>query len=494
MLETAIYVRVSTEEQAQEGFSIRAQEQKLKDYTRIKDWSIYKIYRDEGISGKNITERPAVKEMIEDIQKGHVKNVLVFKIDRLTRNTKDLLYLVDLFNEHNCAFNSLNESIDTQSATGRMFIKIIGIFAEFERENISERSRLGFERKAREGYTTACAKTSYGYDRPKGTKIQTINEAEAVIVKEIFDMFVNKRMSYYHMAKHLNSRNIPTKFNSTWNERGILNILTNCNHMGYVRYATHDEKRNFETKGLHEAIISEELYNEAQSLMKKLSKKVYKKHPKEDCIFSGVLYCGYCGEKLIIHGSYYDKENGEKGRNIDYRCTGRVKGSGCPSRSVRQYYFEKAFVEYINNIEDFDTLDEIQLAMKQEIKDQNLELIASYKRQIEKLERKEKEILVKYIDENIDFDSYMELKKKIDREKKTLTGSIETVEVFVEEEITIKNEHIIKTLKENWEWLNDKEKRQFIINFVERIDVVNEKVKGSKLGNIKILNIEFNQN
>ena len=151
-METAIYCRVSTEEQAQEGFSIRAQEQKLKDLARIKDWSIYKIYMDEGISGKNLTERPAMQEMITDIENGAVKNVLVFKIDRLTRSTADLIYLIDLFGKYDCAFNSLTESIDTQTASGRMFLKIIGIFAEFERENIIERTKVGIERKVREGY------------------------------------------------------------------------------------------------------------------------------------------------------------------------------------------------------------------------------------------------------------------------------------------------------------------------------------------------------
>ena len=150
MLETGIYVRVSTEEQAQEGYSIRAQEEKLRDYARIKDWLVYKIYIDDGISGKNITDRPAIIEMIEDVKNGNIKNVLVFKIDRLTRSVADLISLVELFNGHECAFNSLTESIDTHSATGRMFIKILGIFAEFERENIAERARLGFERKAKE--------------------------------------------------------------------------------------------------------------------------------------------------------------------------------------------------------------------------------------------------------------------------------------------------------------------------------------------------------
>ena len=122
-METGIYARVSTEEQAKEGYSIRAQEQKLKDYARIKDWQIYDAYIDEGISGKNITERPEVNRLIDDVKSGKVKNVLVFKIDRLTRSTSDLIYLVELFNEHGCTFNSLMESIDTQTASGRMFLK-----------------------------------------------------------------------------------------------------------------------------------------------------------------------------------------------------------------------------------------------------------------------------------------------------------------------------------------------------------------------------------
>jgi site-specific DNA recombinase len=139
-MKTGIYVRVSTEEQAKEGFSIRAQQEKLTSYAKVMEWDIYKIYSDEGISGKNITDRPAINEMISDIKSKKIENVLVFKVDRLTRSTKDLSELLELFKEYDCAFNSLMESIDTQSASGRMFLKIIGIFAEFERENIVERS------------------------------------------------------------------------------------------------------------------------------------------------------------------------------------------------------------------------------------------------------------------------------------------------------------------------------------------------------------------
>jgi len=492
MLETGIYVRVSTEEQAQEGFSIRAQEQKLKDYSKIKEWAIYKIYRDEGISGKNITARPAINEMLEDVKKGYVKNVLVFKIDRLTRSTRDLTDLIDLFNEYDCAFNSLNESIDTQSATGRMFIKIIGIFAEFERENIAERVTLGFERKAREGYSPSSRSASYGYNRENGEKIQTINEKEAKIVRGIFDMFVNKHMSYCSIRDNLNNRNIPTKENSIWDSRTITSLLKNCNYKGYVRYAYKDDKRKFEVKGLHEPIISEELFNEAQILAEKMSKKVYKKHPKEEHYFSGILYCGLCGERLMLHGKYKPDSMGNIVPKITYYCNNRNKKT-CTASYMLQKYVEKAFVEYINNIEDFDTLDEIQLAMKQEIKNQNIEQIRDLKKQLERLERKEKEIVSKYIQENIDFDSYTKIKNTINAEKEETTSLMETFQENADDEITIKKENIIKNLKENWEFLNNSERRQFLINFIEKIEIINEIPENSHKGTIKIMNVEFSK-
>ena len=227
-LSTAIYVRVSTDEQVQEGFSVRAQTEKLKSYALLKDWEIFNIYSDEGISGKNIVDRPAINKLIDDINDGKVNNVLVFKVDRLTRNTKNLLELVELFEENNCAFNSLTESIDTTTPSGRMFLRIIGIFAEFERENLSIRVRMGLERKAKEGYTLANGIMSYGYTKGKGQKIQQIEPNEAKIVKEIFSMFAEKNISFNKIARTLNDRKILTKKKtSSWEATTIKQILIN---------------------------------------------------------------------------------------------------------------------------------------------------------------------------------------------------------------------------------------------------------------------------
>lgn len=492
MLETGIYVRVSTEEQAKEGFSIRAQEQKLKDYARIKEWAIHKIYIDEGISGKNITDRPQINQLIKDIKKGLVKNVLIFKIDRLTRNTSDLIYLINLFNEYNCAFNSLCESIDTQTPSGRMFIKIIGIFAEFERENIVERTKLGFERKVKEGYSLCTRTASYGYTRNIGDKIQKINEKEAVIVREVFDMFVHHGKSFLDIAKNLNERNIPTKENSVWIARSIRNMLTNCNYIGKVRYATKDEERNFEVQGNHEPIISNELYEEAQELISKISKKSYTKRPKEENYFSGVLYCAKCGARLVTHNDLYKNKSGEKIFKSGYRCSNYIRKT-CSASNISQKSVETAFMDYIEQIEDFSAINEIQLEENRKAKDNNIKLIEKLNNQLKNLENKEKEILSSYVDNNLNFDRYIQLKDYIEDEKYKICKQLEEVSAIEEdtEEMIIKKEDIIKNLKENWTFLNNEEKRLFLIKFVDKIMIINE-MKNSRRGIAKITNIKFN--
>ncbi|MDR2571748.1 MAG: recombinase family protein [Oscillospiraceae bacterium] len=490
-MKTGIYVRVSTEEQAQEGFSIRAQQQKLVDYTRIKDWTVYKVYSDEGISGKNITDRPAVKELIEDIESGKIENVLVFKIDRLTRSTKDLINLLELFNEHDCCFNSLMESIDTQTPSGRMFLKIIGIFAEFERENIIERSRLGFERKAREGYSLATRTASFGYDKePK--KIQQINKYEAQIVLEVFDMFANKNMSFLEIAQNLNERGVPTKEKGSWHSRSIKNMLTNCNYIGNVRYATKDPKRNFETDGKHEAIVPIELFEETQDLIAKISVKSYTKRPKDENYYSGILICDKCDGKLVSRGDYQTK-GGEKYWVNGYRCSNYLRKT-CSSSTMLHKNVDIAFLAYINNIADFDVSVEMKVEQKENMQKQALEAIETLNKQDKKLSTKENEILDLYINGSLDFVKYINIKTSIDKEKERILLEIERLETKEDEKIEIIKTDIINNLKANWELLNNAEKRQFMIKFVDTIRIVNEVEKGKSQGVIKITDISFSSN
>ena len=186
---TAIYIRVSTEEQAHEGFSINAQKEKLTKYAEINDWVITDYYIDDGISGKNLTERKEVTRLIEDVKFGKINNVLVYKLDRLTRSVKDLIYLIELFDKYDCTFNSETEKIDTSNAVGRMFVKIIGIFAEFERENLAERVSFGYEQKAREG-NYINTRGVFGYNYIVGKGILKVNKLESHYVKKIYEWYL----------------------------------------------------------------------------------------------------------------------------------------------------------------------------------------------------------------------------------------------------------------------------------------------------------------
>jgi len=327
-INTGIYIRVSTEEQAINGFSIRAQKEKLIYYaTKIKNWNVYKVYSDEGISGKDIVNRPSIQEMLFDIKNKKINNVLVFKIDRLTRSTKDLIELVELFNDYDCDFNSLSESIDTSTATGRMFIKIIGIFAEFERENIVERVKLGFERKVKEGHSICSCTPPYGYDRPKGSNKLIINNNEALIVKIIFKLFLSGN-KISNIVKLLNAKKIKTKKDKSWNYKTVKLILTNPTYIGKVRYGI-NKKNYFEKEGNHIPIISNYTYNNVQKKLN--SVKVI------DSYFSHVLKCN-CGSEMVSKRIYKTIKNGHKRVYVNYRC--KNKKEGC-SKDISHLKVEK---------------------------------------------------------------------------------------------------------------------------------------------------------
>ena len=441
---------------------------------------------DEGISGKNLTGRPAMQAMISDIESGLVKNVLVFKIDRLTRSTADLVYLIDLFNAYDCAFNSLTESIDTQTASGRMFLKIIGIFAEFERENIIERTKVGIERKVREGYSIG-GNTSYGYDRPKEQKVQTVNDQEAAIVREVFDMYVNQGVAITDIARRLNVRKVATKYDNAWGSTSIRRLLANMNYVGNVRHHVHDEKA-YSVEGLHEAIISQEQFDTAQRLLASNKKATPRKLPRDDNYFSGFLVCDYCGYKMTTHNIYKTLKDGSQSVTGDYRCPNKIVGA-CTASSISHRKLERAFGEYIERVADMDIADEINLEAQK--KEQDQAQIKAYQDKTRQLEAKEREAMALYVADEMDFDSYREIKKMLDKEKAAISAELAKLQEAAAEGLTINRADIINDLRENWALLQPSERRQFLLKFVKQITIATEKEPGQHFATVKILGVDF---
>ena len=137
-----IYCRVSTIEQAEEGYSIDEQKIKIQEYCKKNGHQVYQIYEDRGISGKNITNRPGMKQLLDDATKNKFDLVVVWKLNRISRKLLDLLNIVELLDKHRIAFRSLTESFETETSTGRLNLSIMGAVGEFERATIAENVKM----------------------------------------------------------------------------------------------------------------------------------------------------------------------------------------------------------------------------------------------------------------------------------------------------------------------------------------------------------------
>ncbi|MEK6841619.1 MAG: recombinase family protein, partial [Nanoarchaeota archaeon] len=146
----AIYIRVSTQDQAQHGFSLNAQEEALSNYAQVLGYEIFKIYRDEGKSAKDL-KRPEMTNLLRDAEAKKFSAIFIYKLDRFSRSLKDLILTIDKLKEWGVDFVSLQDKIETASASGKLMFQIIGAFAEFERNIIGDRTKFGMQRKAKEG-------------------------------------------------------------------------------------------------------------------------------------------------------------------------------------------------------------------------------------------------------------------------------------------------------------------------------------------------------
>src|SRR3990172_195997 len=228
----AIYVRVSTHEQATQGYSLNAQQEALENYAKALGYEIHEVYRDEGKSAKDMN-RPQMTQMLADAETKKFSAIFIYKLDRFSRSIKDLILTIDKLKDWGIDFVSLQDRIETTSASGKLMFHIIGAFAEFERNVIGDRTKFGMQRKAHEGGFITKA--------PKGYKLVNkklvINESEADVVRSIFNKFLNEDISLTQLAK-----------NYGLTTSGLKKLLQNTTYIGKTKFA--DE----ESQGTHEAI------------------------------------------------------------------------------------------------------------------------------------------------------------------------------------------------------------------------------------------------
>lgn len=311
-MKVGIYIRVSTQEQANEGYSIDAQTDRLSNYCKSRDWSIYNIYTDGGFSGSNMN-RPALIRLFDDIKYKKLNCVLVYKLDRLSRSQKDTLYMIeDVFLKNDIDFVSLNENFDTSTPFGRAMIGILSVFAQLEREQIKERSLMGRIERAKNGLWHGGGFDPFGYKYINGQLI--VDEFEASIVREVFELF-NKKTAIYRINNILKD-----KYHLDIHETVIRSILTTPLYAGKISF------HNNLYEGQHDAIISEDTYNLTTQLMT-IRKELYNNKPfKKKTLLGGLLYCAHCGARYLAKGNYSGRGANRRYRAY-YTCYSRAKSS-----------------------------------------------------------------------------------------------------------------------------------------------------------------------
>jgi len=276
----ALYVRVSTEEQAEEGYSLDAQKSILKDYCISEDLEIYEIYEDYGYSGTNI-RRPGYHKMMSDIDLWD--SMVVLKMDRIHRNSRNFMNMMDILTQKNKAFVSATEALNTENALGRFVLDMIQRMAQLESEQIGERTYMGMKEKAEtlmndeKESTTMGFNAPYGYILKDGVLVSIPEEIE--VVHRIF-MYYLEGNTIDIIAFRLNREKIFTKRGNPWNVYNLRNILHNPIYSGYMRW---DEVL---VKHFAQIAVNPEEYNSVQNMMsmkvKDPSKRIVKLVPDDD--------------------------------------------------------------------------------------------------------------------------------------------------------------------------------------------------------------------
>ena len=275
----ALYRRVSTDRQADEGYSLDVQKEKLIAFSKtMENVEEIREYTDDGYSGGSL-DRPGMRQMIEDVESGIITHVIVVKLDRLSRSQKDTLHLIeDIFTPNNVAFISIMESFNTDTAFGRAMVGILSVFAQLERENIFERTRGGMQKRVEAGYWPGGGRTPYGYDYDPAQGILVPNE-DAEKVRYIYDRYL-AGIGMQTIADELGLKY----------ERIVYNIITRKSNTGVIVY------NGVEYQGRHEAIVSLDTYERAIDLLAVRSSN--KLVSKTDHLLTGMVYCGTCGAKM----------------------------------------------------------------------------------------------------------------------------------------------------------------------------------------------------
>ena len=299
-----IWIRVSTEDQAK-GESPEHHEDRARSYAKSRGWQIKEVYNLAGQSGKAVMQHPEAKRMMKDIERGHITALVFSKLARLSRNRRELEDFADFFNKHHADLISLSEAIDTSTAGGRMFFHLLGVFAQWEREEITERINASVLTRAKLGKSIN-GLAPYGYQWKDRNLI--LQPEEAAIRRQAYELFLQCRRKG-QVAIRLNTAGYRTRQGNIWRDTSILRILEEASAKGVYTFNTKRQIDTWRTEPKPESewgrvncppIVTEDLWNQVNQIIEE-HMKAWKRPGKTPVhLFSGLARCS-CGLRMYVN-------------------------------------------------------------------------------------------------------------------------------------------------------------------------------------------------
>lgn len=478
-----VYIRVSTEDQAREGFSLGEQEEKLLQLCKFKELEVYKVYKDAGISAKDMEHRPQFQAMLKDMKEGKINYIVAYKLDRITRSVRDLEELISVLEQYNCFLLCDRDDVNTSTANGRFFVRMLTVLSQLEIEIVSERTKFGLNGAIKSGHIPG--QRPFGYTKSEDKKM-IVDNATKPYIEKIFDMYLEGK-SFQQIANYFKENNIYPK--KKWRDTTIQKIIDNKIYMGdYEQYKRIGKQENLEPivyMNVVEPIISRAKWEECQK-QKERNQRTYTR----DRIYTFFqrLKCPSCGRIMKCKGS-----GGSKRKYMYYTC------EHCHV-NFNENYVEELLESFIYDLLEYDMA--VKKFFLPILEDKNNKIdTTTIDKEIRNLEKQRDRIKQAYIKGIVEMEDFKEDYKLIEdklanlESKKLELINLENfnysphellAERDLEREKMIRLDTLNSLLKSKWNDMDKSEKQEFISKFIDTIEI-----KKDSKGNLILEKINF---
>ena len=476
-----IYIRVSTEDQAREGFSLGEQEEKLRQLCKYKGFEIFKVYKDAGISAKDMKNRPAFQTMLEDMKNGLINYIVAYKLDRVTRSVRDLEVLISTLEKYHCYLICDRDDVNTSTANGRFFVRMLTVLSQLEIEIVSERTKFGLNGAIKAGHIPG--KCPLGYYRDKDKTLKIDNSTKDIVVR-IFEMYLEGK-SYQTIANILNKEKVLYPEVKHWIDSSVNRIINNKIYMGdYERYKYDNDRETELFMDVVPPIITRAMWEEVQK-QKETNQRAYCRN--RVYIFFQKLVCPNCGQIMTCKGT-----GGKKSKYMYYYCD-----------TCKLYYnedeIENCLIDYILDLVEYDFhVKKYFYPILAEKKDDESRKIDE---EIKKLQQQKDRLKKAYMNGILEMEDFSEDYKLIeeklsilenkridalDFDKETYNPQHLIAERDIEREKLTEHEMYKDVLLKLWTMKSKDEKQAFISKFID-----NATLKKNTDGSFEIDKINF---